>query len=98
MRPRRPPPWGSGARAPGLTPRASAKPAESQRAAEPAPASRAQLARRIRGGHGKSELGPAAGSALHGDRPPVRLDQALHDVEAQPRAATALGPPELAED
>src|SRR5215468_6977353 len=50
------------------------------------------------GGHGKSELGTAPGGALHGDRAAVRLDQPFDDVEAESRAATALGPPELAED
>ena len=50
------------------------------------------------GGHGKSELGAAAGRLLHGDRPAVRLDQALHDEQAEPGAAAALGPPELPED
>src|SRR5580704_9264658 len=52
----------------------------------------------LAGGHGKSKLGAALGGALHGDRAAVRLDQALDDVEAEPGAATALGPPELAED
>ena len=38
-------------------------------------------------GSGKSELGAAAGRPLHGDRPAVRLDQALHDVQAEAGAA-----------
>src|SRR5262249_58070007 len=50
------------------------------------------------GGHGKSKLSPAAGCALHDDRAAVRFDQPLHDVEAEPGAASPLGPPELAED
>src|SRR5690242_15432879 len=57
-------------------------------------------------GHGKSELGAAAGGAAHADRAAVRLDQALDDVQAQagaaavpaPAAAVAgLAAPELAE-
>ena len=56
-------------------------------------------------GHGKSELGPAAGGAAHADRAAVRLDEALDDVQAQAgaaavlasAAATGLAAPELAE-
>src|SRR5215472_8689316 len=50
------------------------------------------------GGHDKSELGTATGRPLHGDRPAVRLDQPFDDEQAEPGAAAALGPPELAED
>src|SRR5215472_10257585 len=61
-------------------------------------ASQAQLARQNPGGHGKSELSTALRCPLYGDRPAVRLDQALDDVESEPRATAALGPPELPED
>src|SRR5580692_7851729 len=50
------------------------------------------------GRHDKSELGAAVGGGLHGDGAVVRLDQSLDDVQAAPGAATALAPPELAED
>src|SRR3984893_2584505 len=50
------------------------------------------------GGHGKSELGAAAGGPLHRDRPTVRLDQALDDVQAKTCPTTALRAPELPED
>ena len=49
------------------------------------------LSRRRPGGHGKSELGAAAGRPAHGDRAAVRLDQALDDVQAE--AGTAAGWP-----
>src|SRR6476469_91012 len=58
-------------------------------------------------GHGKSELGAAAGRPAHADRAAVRLDQALDDVQAKAgaaavlasaAAATGLAAPELAED
>src|SRR4249919_3858883 len=58
-------------------------------------------------GHGKSELGAAAGRAAHADRAAVCLDEALDDVQAQAgtatvlasaAAATGLAAPELAED
>src|ERR1700689_4281080 len=48
-------------------------------------------------GHGKSELGAAAGGAGHGDIAAHRLDKALDDVEAEAGAAAALAAPELAE-
>src|ERR1700759_4499600 len=48
-------------------------------------------------GHGKSELGAAAGRAAHGDRTAVRFHQALDDVEAEAGAAAPLPPPELPE-
>src|SRR6202044_377565 len=48
-------------------------------------------------GHGKSELGAAAGRAAHGDVAAERLDQALDDVQAETGAARALATPQLAE-
>src|SRR5690348_9890416 len=77
----------------GLGPRAS-----TAASARPTGGRQAGLARQRTGGHGKSELGTALRGALHGDRPAVRLDQALDDVEAEPRATAALGTPELPED
>jgi hypothetical protein len=52
------------------------------------------------GGQAKSELGAAAGCSPYGDGTTVRLDQALHDVEAEAGAAARLAvtPPELPED
>src|SRR5579864_266931 len=48
-------------------------------------------------GHGKSELGAAAGRVRHRDVAVHRLDEALHDVQAKAGPATALAAPELAE-
>ena len=52
------------------------------------------------GGQAKSKLGAAAGRTPYGDGSTVRLDQALHDVEAETGAATRLAvtSPELPED
>src|ERR1700722_264326 len=70
----------------------SARPRRSLRMSPPAPAPSGEVGRP--GGHGKSELRPAFGGTQHGDRTVVRLHQALHDEQAQARAAAALGPPE----
>ena len=80
--------------------------ARTGRAVRPAAAAADQVMRararrsakfRRAGGHGKSELRPAAGRLVHADGPAVRLDQALDDEQAKARTAAPLGPPELAE-
>ena len=108
-----PRPWGPGARRPqgyrprqppprglrGLGPRAEHRATAKLGASRPERRSEPRLSPpHMPGGHGKSELRTALRRPLHGNRPAVRLDQPLDDVEAEPGTTAALGPPELPED